>query len=57
MAWGGELDRAAARDLDELDRQASRRIRAVLHGRVAALDGSRGVDEALKGSRLGECWK
>lgn len=57
MAWRVELDRAAVRDLDKLDRQASRRILAFLHGRVATLDDPRSVGEALKGSKLGEFWK
>lgn len=57
MAWKVELDRAAVRDLDKLDRQAARRILAFLHGRLAALDDPRGIGEALKGSRLGEFWR
>ncbi len=57
MAWKVELDRAAVRDLDKLDRQASRRILAFLHRRVATLDDPRSVGEALKGSKLGEFWK
>jgi mRNA interferase RelE/StbE len=57
MAWKIEIDSAAVRDLDRLDRQAARRILAFLHGRVAALDDPRNIGEALKGSRLGEFWK
>ena len=57
MAWKLEIDSAAARDLDRLDRQAARRILAFLHGRIAALDDPRSIGEALKGSRLGEFWK
>lgn len=57
MAWRVELDRAAVRDLDKLDRQAARRILAFLHGRVATLEDPRSIGEALKGSRLGEFWK
>lgn len=57
MAWKVELDRAAVRDLDKLDRQASRRILTFLHRRVATLDDPRSVGEALKGSQLGEFWK
>lgn len=57
MAWKVELDRAAVRDLDKLDRQAARRILAFLHGRVAPLDDPRSIGEALKGSRLGELWR
>lgn len=57
MAWRVEIDRAAVRDLDKLDRQATRRILAFLHGRVGALDDPRSIGEALKGPRLGEFWK
>ena len=57
MAWRVELDRAAVRDLGKLDRQASRRILAFLHGRIATLEDPRSIGEALKGSRLGEFWK
>lgn len=57
MAWRVEIDRAAARDLGKLDRQAARRILAFLHGRVATLDDPRSIGEVLKGSRLGEFWK
>ena len=57
MAWKVELDSAAARDLDKLDPQITRRILAFLHGRIATLDDPRGVGEALKGSKLGEFWK
>ena len=57
MAWKVELDRAAVRDLDKLDRQAARRILAFLYGRLATLDDPRGIGEALKGSRLGEFWR
>jgi mRNA interferase RelE/StbE len=57
MAWKVEIDSAAARDLDRLDRQAARRILAFLHSRIAALDDPRSIGEALKGSRLGEFWK
>ena len=54
MAWTIELDRAAVRELDKLDRQTARRILAFLHGRVATLDDPRCLGEALKGSTLGE---
>jgi len=57
MARKVELDRAAVRDLDQLDPSAARRILAFLHGRVAALDDPRSIGEALKGSALGEFWK
>ncbi len=57
MAWKVEIDSAAAVDLDRLDRHAARRILALLHGRIAALDDPRSIGEALKSSRLGEFWK
>lgn len=57
MTWKIELDSAAVRDLDKLDRQAARRILAFLHERVGVLENPRSIGEALKGSRLGEFWK
>jgi len=54
MAWRVRLERAALRDLDKLDRQASRRILVFAHGPGPTLDGPRSVGEALKGSVLGE---
>ena len=57
MAWKIELDPAAERELDKIDRQTARRILAFLHGRVAALDNPRSIGEALKGSKLGDFWK
>ena len=57
MVWRIELDGAAVRDLDKLDRQAARRIVAFLHERVATLEDPRSIGEALKGSRLGSFWK
>ena len=57
MAWRVELDPAAVRELDKLDRQSARRILAFLHGRVAQLDDPRSIGEALKGAKLGAFWK
>ena len=57
MAWTVELDRAAVRDLDKLDRKTARRILAFLRDRVAGLDDPRSLGRALKGSRLGEFWR
>jgi len=57
MAWKVEIDPAAERELDNLDRKTARRILAVLHGRVATLDDPRSIGDALKGSKLGEFWK
>ena len=39
------------------DPQHSKRILKFLHERVAKLDDSRSMGEALHGSRLGEFWK
>lgn len=57
MAWKIELDRAAERDLDQLDPQIARRILAFLHDRVGQLDDPRHIGEALRGSALGDFWK
>lgn len=57
MAWKIELDPAAQRELDKLDRQIARRIVNVLFERIAVLGDPRSIGEALKGSRLGEFWK
>ena len=57
MAWQVELDRAAVRDLKQLDRPTARRIVTFLQRRVAALDDPRSIGEALRGSQLGEFWK
>jgi len=56
MAWRVEIDSAAQRDLDKLDPQMARRTLAFLHGCIAPLDDPRSIDEALKGSRLGDLW-
>ena len=57
MAWIIEIDRAAERDLDKLDRQVARRILTFLNERIATLDDPRSIGEALKGSKLGSFWK
>ena len=57
MAWQIELDRAAVRDLKNLDRPTAQRILTFLQDRVAALADPRSIGEALRGSRLGEFWK
>jgi mRNA interferase RelE/StbE len=57
MAWKVELDEAAERELDKLDRQVAKRILKFLHERVARLDDPRSIGEALRGSRLGNFWK
>lgn len=57
MTWRVELSGLAQKNLDQLDRQAARRILAFLRDRVAPLDDPRSLGEALKGSRLGDFWK
>ncbi len=57
MAWRIELDKAAERELDKLDKQIARRILAFLNDRVADLEDPRSIGEALKGSKLGDFWK
>ena len=57
MAWKVELDPAAERELDKLDRQIGRRILDFLHSRIANLEDYRSIGDALKGARLGEFWK
>ena len=57
LAWRGEFEDAALKELAKLDKPVARRILAFLRERVAALDDPRSVGEALKGSKLGEFWK
>lgn len=57
MAWRIEFDPAAARELDKLDPQATRRILKFLFERIAPSSNPRSLGEALKGSKLGEFWK
>lgn len=57
MAWKIDFERAAAKELDRLDRQSAQRILRFLNDRVAPLEDPRSLGEALKGSRLGEFWK
>ena len=57
MAWRIEFERAAARELEKLDRQDVRRILRFLEERVARLEDPRAIGEALKGSELGDFWK
>ena len=55
-AWSIELARDAARELDELDGQAAKRILKFLNERLAKRDNPRELGEALKGE-LAELWK
>ncbi len=57
MAWRIELSELARKNLGDLDRPVARRILKFLADRVAPLDDPRAIDEALKGSKLGEFWK
>jgi mRNA interferase RelE/StbE len=57
MAWRIEIDRAAIKELDALDKTVATRILTFLHERVAALDDARSIGEALKGAKLGSLWK
>jgi mRNA interferase RelE/StbE len=57
MAWIIELESAAKRDLDKLDRQQAKRILLFLFERVSHLEDPRSIGEALKGSRFSTLWK
>ena len=57
MAWRIELATGAKKDLARLDKPVARRIATFLRERVAKLDHSRSIGEALKGERFGELWK
>jgi mRNA interferase RelE/StbE len=57
MAWQIELSHLAEKNLDQLDRQAARRILAFLFERIAPLESPRMLGEALTGSRLGNLWR
>jgi mRNA interferase RelE/StbE len=57
MIWKIEIDPAADRELDKLDRQAVKRILKFLHERIAPLEDPRSIGEPLKGSQFGEFWR
>jgi mRNA interferase RelE/StbE len=57
MAYNVELSESAERELGKLDAPQAKRILKFLHQRVAKLDDTRSIGEALHGSRLGEFWK
>ena len=57
MPWQVELSSTAAGELARLDPQHRKRILKFLHERVAPLENSRSIGQALHGSRLGEFWK
>lgn len=52
-----EIDPAAARDIDRLDKPVARRILTFLHERVSRLDDPRSIGQALQGPKFGELWK
>ena len=57
MAWRTDIDDKAKKELADLDRTQAKRITTFLHERVAKLDDSRSLGEALKGSKFGYFWK
>lgn len=57
MTWTIELDPSVEKELDKLDRQQAKRIIRFLFDRIAHLDDSHSVGEALKGSRFSTLWK
>jgi len=57
MVWKVELDPAAKKELNKLDRQQAKRILQFLFDRVSHLDDPRSIGEALKGSRFESLWK
>ena len=57
MAWRIELSPLARKGLRELDPRIAKRILRFLSERVLREADPRALDEALKGSRLGEFWK
>jgi mRNA interferase RelE/StbE len=56
MAWRIEIDPAAQRELDKLDRSVARRILKFLYQRLGQLDDPRKVGERLQGT-LSEFWR
>lgn len=57
MAWLIEFEKEAEKELRKLDKQVARRIVKFLRERVAVLENSRSIGEALTGSTLGDYWK
>jgi len=52
MAWKVELDDAARKDLERLDRSVAKRILNFLHQRLAPRDNPRTLSEPLHGARF-----
>ncbi len=57
MALSIELDPAAEKELDKLDRQQAKRILEFLFERIAHLDDPRSIGEALRGEKFKSLWK
>jgi mRNA interferase RelE/StbE len=57
MVWRIEVDRAAIKELDALDKPVAKRILTFLNDRVAPLEDPRSIGEALRGAKLGSLWK
>ena len=57
MVWRIEISETTEKQLTKLDRPVAKCIRAFLRERIATLDNSRSIGDALKGSELGEFWK
>ena len=57
MVWRIEIDRAAIKELDTLDKPVAKRILTFLNDRVAPLEDPRSIGEALRGAKLGSLWK
>jgi mRNA interferase RelE/StbE len=57
LAWKIELEAAARKELEKLDKPVAQRIVAFLRKRVSHLEDPRSIGQALKGSELGNFWK
>jgi mRNA interferase RelE/StbE len=57
MPWRIELSVEASRELDQLDRQVSRRIEKFLHDRITPLQNPRSIGKPLQGRKFGELWR
>ena len=56
MAWTIEFQESARKDLTKLHKSTARRITTFLCERLAPLDDSRTLGQALQGRRLGSLW-
>ena len=56
MAWKVEFERAALKELEQLDKPVQKRILKFLHERVGNLDDPRKIGARLQGT-LSEFWK